>query len=142
MQTFFLLVLAAVACAAAWVAWSQASALAVAHRQLTSASATINAVHALVGQYGSRLQKLEGRVYALQRHYAQDQEQLELTAPARAQVPVCENWKLAQIDGPGSKAAECMCAFCENERAVRRTLRANLAPRGAHALARFTRENA
>jgi hypothetical protein len=33
--------------------------------------------------------------------------------------PVCDNWLAAQLEGPRSKSAACMCAYCLAARAAR-----------------------
>ena len=55
--------------------------------------------------------------------------------------PVCENWSLAQLEGPKSAAARCECEYCESMRRARRAVKAALVPRGAEAVAKFTEEN-
>jgi len=42
----------------------------------------------------------------------------------------CENWAVAQREGPTSSAARCDCSYCETRRAEREHVRAQLVPKG------------
>jgi hypothetical protein len=42
---------------------------------------------------------------------------------------ICENWNKARIDGPGSLAANCECAYCEASRRERHNVKAALVPK-------------
>lgn len=75
--------------------------------------------------------KLQGRVYADEywRGKSEKQPELNIAAPVGpdgTSRDVCENWQLAKQDGPGSKAAQCSCAYCEAMREARRVQRAKL----------------
>ena len=76
-----------------------------------------------------QLQKLRGKLYATK---ADEQERLtnEIARPFLGGV-ICENWKLAQRDGPRSAGAKCECDYCTAKRAEREALRAQLVPRTA-----------
>jgi hypothetical protein len=70
--------------------------------------------------------KLAGRIYA-------DEQHGNLPAPAAAVAgDVCENYARAQIDGPTSAAAQCVCHFCEAKRAERAQFRAAAVPKRAN----------
>lgn len=53
----------------------------------------------------------------------------------------CDNWALAQLEGPQSKAARCECDYCEQMRRARATVKAALVPRGAQAVAKFAEDH-
>lgn len=81
--------------------------------------------------FDAKFQKLAGRVYADQywRGKRDEQPDLNLTAPTApdgSSRDVCENWQRAQQEGPGSKAAQCVCAYCEAMREARRARRASM----------------
>lgn len=81
-------------------------------------------------------QKLAGRFYATLRGSYDSTESFEAAEPASSLSattsgppgPPCENWQLAQIDGPLSRAAACGCGYCEHMRASRARTKAALTP--------------
>lgn len=73
----------------------------------------------------AKFQKLAGRVYADQYWRGQKEEQ-PLLEPVSPDGSVCENWAIAQSEGPSSSAALCGCAYCESKRADRAARRAKL----------------
>lgn len=73
-----------------------------------------------------QLQKLSGKFYAAQREATP--EPLDSNPPAPAVV--CENWGLAQQQGPRSEAASCECDYCVGRRRDRRAFRNQQAAAG------------
>lgn len=55
---------------------------------------------------------------------------------------ICDNWSIAQRDGPRSDAASCECSYCVGRRAERRALRAALVPKTVQGQAEVARINA
>lgn len=77
--------------------------------------------------------RLAGRVYADEYWRGKRKEQPDLLAtplPDEGRFlhtgPVCENWKIAQRDGPTSPGARCECEYCNARRADRAARRATL----------------
>ena len=68
-------------------------------------------------------QKLRGKLYQSK---TADEEKLPI---AISETPICENWQIAQRDGPRSAAAKCECADCTRRRAEREATRARLVPK-------------
>lgn len=93
----------------------------------------VNALEQALVSLTSQHRKLAGRVYQ-----AQGREEPEPTATAEP----CENWALAKLEGPQSKAARCECEYCTLQREQRRAVRKTIAPRNAQELAKFSEENA
>jgi hypothetical protein len=78
-----------------------------------------------VENLNAKHRKLAGRIYA-------DEQHGNLPAPAATAAvagDVCENYARAQIDGPTSAAAQCVCEFCEAKRAERAQFRAAAVPK-------------
>ena len=76
-----------------------------------------------------QLRKLAGKVHADAYWRGKRDEQPELVPDDQPRAPMgseCENWKIAQRDGPSSPAASCECAYCEAKRADRAARRAKL----------------
>lgn len=55
---------------------------------------------------------------------------------------ICDNWSIAQRDGPKSDAASCECSYCVGRRAERRALRAALVPKTVQGQAETAKLNA
>lgn len=55
---------------------------------------------------------------------------------------ICDNWSIAQRDGPTSDAASCECSYCVGRRAERRALRAALVPKTVQGQAEVAKINA
>lgn len=70
-----------------------------------------------------QLQKLRGKLYASK---TADEEKLQIEI---ANSPPCENWLIAQRDGPRSAAAKCECADCTRRRSEREAFRAQHVPK-------------
>lgn len=71
--------------------------------------------------------KLAGRVYADQYWRGRDEQpELAPTEPDGRSRDVCENWAIAQREGPNSRAASCECAYCNARREDRAQRRAKL----------------
>lgn len=71
------------------------------------------------------LQKLEGKFNASQRDLGQRDAE-ERIADAHVQLisaPYCENYEIAQREGPTSKAAACECNYCKGRRAAKDAFR-------------------
>lgn len=83
----------------------------------------IAALEAELDVLAKQLQKLRGKLYA---DKTADQEKLPI---AIAETPACENWLIAQRDGPRSAAAKCECADCTRRRAEREAFRALHVPK-------------
>jgi hypothetical protein len=45
---------------------------------------------------------------------------------------VCDNWRIAQVEGPTSQAARCECAYCVEARANRAHVRSQLLKNGVN----------
>jgi len=69
--------------------------------------------------------KLAGKFHA-QKWAAEQQVELDDEPPAVSKpLPnICDNWRIAQIEGPRSEAAKCECSFCTQARAQRAAFRA------------------
>jgi len=75
----------------------------------------------------TRLRKLEGRFNADVRwREPVDDQPGEMGIGQTANA--CENFALAQREGPNSAAAACQCVYCEGMRAYRRAEKARLLP--------------
>ena len=57
-------------------------------------------------------------------------QQLDVNRQELAGVIACDNFKIAQIDGPTSPAASCECDYCTRQRELRRAIKAQLMPKG------------
>lgn len=94
------------------------------------------------------LRKLSGKFHASQREVPDDIQEAEFRrkqidfVPYTAPLGVCENWLLAQRDGPRSEAASCDCEYCVAQREQRAQLRKSLVPKGAQATAATAKLNA
>lgn len=120
--------------------------------RLTRITAGITAFETRIDGIDSRLRKLAGSYYVgLRRDRAVHEEWDPVPdSDSHGQVgvrggapngSVCENWALAQLDGPQSKAARCDCEYCDSMRRARAAVKAALVPRGATAVAKFTEDN-
>ena len=67
------------------------------------------------------LRKLAGKFYATVAELEEPEPQ-----PMAALNPVCENWAMAQQEGPLSPAALCECNYCQARRQERIARRASL----------------
>jgi len=74
------------------------------------------------------LRKLGGKVHA---HIASEQVDFvhDERAHVQARAALCENYALAQVDGPLSAAARCDCQYCSDMRAHRAAARKADLPR-------------
>jgi len=89
---------------------------------------TLGRITALESEHAtimSQIAKLRGKVYALRPEPPFTPESQTTTFPSM----VCENYAIAQSQGPQSKAAQCECDYCTRKRAERAQLRAAMLPR-------------
>jgi hypothetical protein len=114
--------------------------------RLRAATGRITALEGSLDSLQTQVQKLRGTFYAYKA--ARDAEPATDFALDFAPAPVttsgggCENYIQAQMDGPGSKAARCECAYCAGMRARRDALRREVVPKTAQGQARLARLNA
>lgn len=125
--------LAALVCA--WCAYDARSSARLAeseaHTLRASKGRIVGLEHGLENLHHQH-RKLAGRVYANERFDVVDdnQEGSELVPiPELDGRVLCDNWKLAQVEGPQSRAAKCECQYCVAARAARSAARAALVPR-------------
>jgi len=138
----------------AFVAWRHADAARAHQLQVDRALAKILQLRGQIAGHDSaldsqlaQLQKLRGQFYALKAALEESpypppppeppQNRLFVDAP-----PVCENWAVAQREGPLSSAARCDCNYCAEMRHRRDLARQELIPKTAAAHARRTKEAA
>lgn len=90
------------------------------------------------------LRKLSGRFYAAQRELVEEvaDSNLQPLADPLALHPVCENYALAQTQGPRSDAAKCDCPYCHARREGKRAFRDQQVPRTVQGQADLARLNA
>jgi len=63
------------------------------------------------------------------------------TAPNGDAYDVCENWEVAQREGPTSRAASCECAYCDAKREPKKRLRNLEVPRTIRGQAKLAKDN-
>lgn len=130
-----------------WCFWKAEAfsrdAFRAAHK-LEGARALLRAHEGTLDNQASQLNRLRGMVYALKRE-AEDREQLATIErllpeepenflrplPDLVDAAQCDNWKIAQFEGPSSAAAQCECAFCEGKRAEKERMRKIYRPKPA-----------
>lgn len=117
-----------------WKAFSILEAVSRTERRFGAALGQLKGHEARLDSQESQLNKLRGMVYAVKRELAE--EEPEPAAPSTTAHPnpdawltPCENWKLAQLDGPGSRAAACECGYCTSMRAEKERVRKLFRPR-------------
>jgi len=91
------------------------------------------------------LRKLSGKFYATLAQIEDepdDSAEVDEFAGIQPLDAQCDNWTLAQRDGPTSDAAKCECVYCLSRRAERRALRAALVPKTVGAQADLAKLNA
>jgi hypothetical protein len=82
----------------------------------------LDGVETEIAALRSGLARVRGKVYAEPKPVLM-QESMTFASD------VCENWHIAQVDGPGSDAARCECDYCLGRRAIRESERARLVPK-------------
>lgn len=152
LSTSFALVLILAFVAVAGFFWWQCGALAAMAREAQQdAAAEASKLRAMIGRLvalegaheslGAQHRKLSGRFYAYiaEDHQAEPEPQgaTYATDPLAthnliANSRTCENYAVAQREGPLSPAASCECDYCVGRRRERDELRQKL-PRGTHA---------
>lgn len=138
----------------AFVAWRHSEAARNHHLLVDRALAKLLQLRGQIAGHDSaltsqlaQLQKLRGQFYALKAALEDpspppppppdSQQRLFADTP-----PLCENWNLAQREGPLSPAARCDCNYCAEMRHRRDLARKELIPKTAAAHARRTNEAA
>lgn len=104
----------------------------------------LGAVEAALQSLTAQHRKLAGRVYADEYWNGQraEQPQLDVHAPvSERDTGGCENYRIAQIEGPQSQAAKCECALCVEARAARAAFRSQVVPKTARGVAELARLN-
>lgn len=141
--TLFAALCALVALLGAWYSWGSAGDAHLAANELRAMRAQVKAQEATIDTLGNQLQKLRGQFFAFKKQVEDEADgdggeyadTLARIAPAEDQV--CDNWKLARIEGPNSPAAKCECAYCNAQRQSRRAVRSALLPSTVAAQARM-----
>jgi len=76
--------------------------------------------------------KLSGRFYARRaetvdvEHIQHQEEQAARALNDSGAFGICNNWRIAQVEGPFSEAAACECDFCVQTRQARAQIRAEV----------------
>lgn len=101
-------------------------------RRMEAMRGRLISLEAAVDSIDRAHRKLSGRFYA-------ERQSREEERPTIADVdgkevwadddPHCENYRLAQIEGPLSAAASCECDYCVRHREERRALKARFVPK-------------
>ena len=142
-----------VMCAGGWFCWAAARHSEDAERSaegVRHARAKIIALDAALESLEAQHKKLNGRFYALRQELDIEGADTENAVMHRAAQPVlpldgmivCEQWTLAQQDGPSSPAAQCQCAYCQRRRAERERARNELVPKTVRGQAEMAKLNA
>lgn len=101
--------------------------------RITAAEGTIESVR-------TQLRRLEGKFHAEKWLRESEPDEQLPDEPRRDDLPpVCENYQLAQIDGPRSKAAACECRYCLEMRHRRSLARGFLVPKTVQGQAELAR---
>ncbi|HZN25345.1 MAG TPA: hypothetical protein VFB75_14055 [Burkholderiales bacterium] len=148
--------------ACAWIAWVCLRAADRAHGFYLKAEAQALALKAerdrvTVAERDTEalrreLRKLSGVFYAFKTKTEDElDEELDgnsfaiesaIACPTGIAGSICDNWSIAQRDGPRSEAASCECSYCVGRRAERRALRAALVPKTVQGQAEVAKLNA
>jgi ABC-type nickel/cobalt efflux system permease component RcnA len=140
----------------AWFVWAASRHAEDAERSaegVRHARAKIIALDAALESLEAQHKKLNGRFYALRQELdieGADTENAVMHRAAHNAGPVlpldslivCEQWQLAQQDGPSSPAAQCQCAYCMRRRAERERARNELVPKTVRGQAEMAKLNA
>lgn len=116
--------------------------------RLRSAMATISGLEASTESLTQQLQKLRGTFYAFKAAVEEPQPTVDYDEsgnfypPEPAPGQICENFRVAQLEGPTSPAAQCDCGYCAAMRQAREQLRARAVPRTATGQAKLAKLNA
>lgn len=116
--------------------------------RLRSAMATISGLEASAESLTQQLQKLRGTFYAFKAAVEEPQFAADDPPPdpapgaTRADSRGCDNFRIAQLEGPDSRAAQCDCGYCNAMRRAREELRARAVPRTATGQAKLAKLNA
>jgi len=152
-STAFVLLCALASVAGAWSAWRHAGDARSARDDLRTQKSKLTAQEAQTEVLAHQLAKLRGQFFAFKKQadereedrddreeeYGLGVEAAQFAASPTAWTP-CENFKLAQVEGPQSKAASCECLYCSRQRRARGALRAALIPKTASGQAARTKE--
>lgn len=126
--------LAVVAVLAAWLANGARVACERAARRMDAMRGRLIAVESSLDSLDRSHRKLSGKFYAeLHRADGEAEERIDAAVELdmrRGDGSICENFKVAQLEGPSSVAASCECDFCTRQRELRRALKAQLMPKG------------
>jgi hypothetical protein len=115
----------------AWRAGESAESAKHSEHRLAIMRGQVAGLEAAVVALDDRLKRLNGKV-AADRYWNNQRDEQPQLAPVRpdgSSRDVCENWALAQREGPTSAAAQCVCDYCESMRADRAARRAKLPPK-------------
>jgi hypothetical protein len=97
-------------------------------QRLGGLRARVFELDAALEQLAHQHRKLQGRFYGTLGQKPADVVPLETRVDAN--MPPCENWDRAKIEGPTSEAAGCQCDYCTAMRWERHNAKAALVPKG------------
>jgi len=125
------LLIASAVCA--WIARRHSDRAESAARKLEHARGRLVSLEAAVDSIDRSHRKLSGRFYAERAERAEASAEPDYGEPetlAVLQGTMCNNWRLAAVEGPRSVAASCECDYCVSMREARRQIKAQLVPKG------------
>lgn len=108
---------------------SEARAVSRTAKRLDTMRGRFIALEAAFDSLEASHRKLTGQFHAAKRELIAADEEREFQEEARGPLPdvtVCDNYKLAQLQGPMSEAASCECDYCLRKRSERAAIRAEL----------------
>lgn len=91
--------------------------------KLNAMSGRVIAAEGAIDNLALQLRKLRGYVYS-----PSPSSSSSSSSEPESAIAGCDNWELAKVDGPSSRAAQCDCAYCNYQRANRARARAELLP--------------
>lgn len=110
-----------------WLLMRSADAVASVNHEVHRLRQMIGRLTALEASHESlytQHRKLAGKFHAQRWAQEQEQEQPDYEeARVAVDTATCDNYRLAQIEGPSSRAAKCECALCVRAREARNELR-------------------
>jgi hypothetical protein len=123
------LLTAAVVFYAVRAAWS-ADEAEEAHKRTSREAGKLNAMAGRVIALESALESLAAQHRKLSGRFHAEKYQRETAEvfedPPSAQPIMCDNWRMAQVEGPQSEFAKCACEYCQQRRYARDQLRLDL----------------
>jgi hypothetical protein len=111
--------------------------------KLVEERARVTTLEREVDSLRRELRSLSGKFHAARREYPTfDAAPVQPVAVMNDQLPVCQNWLDAKLQGPSSPAASCECDYCTGAREARRTFRQSVVPKSAQGAAELAKLNA